>query len=101
MRLLMHVKLPHEPFNAYVKDGSAGKKIQQILAEIKPEAVYFTEDGGRRGGIMIVNLEDPSKIPSISEPWFIVFNADVEFHVVMGPEELGRAGLEAIGKKWG
>jgi len=25
----------------------------------------------------------------------------VEFRVVMTPEELGRAGLEGLGKKWG
>jgi hypothetical protein len=28
------------------------------------------------------------------------FNADVEFHVAMTPEELGRAGLENLGEKW-
>jgi len=29
-----------------------------------------------------------------------LFNADVQFHIAMTPEELGRAGLEEIGKKW-
>lgn len=29
------------------------------------------------------------------------FNAAVEFHVVMSPEELQQAGLDALGKKWG
>jgi hypothetical protein len=62
--------------------------------------VYFTEYDGRRGGIMIVDIAEPSKIPAIAEPWFLSFNADVSFHAVMIPEELARAGLEAIGKKW-
>jgi hypothetical protein len=53
MRMLLHVKFPHEPFNAAVKDGTAGKKIRRILDELKPEAVYFGEFQGRRGGIMI------------------------------------------------
>ena len=100
MRMLLHVKIPHEKFNAAVRDGSAGKKIKRILEETKPEAVYFTEYNGRRGAIMIVNLADPSQIPSFAEPWFLSFNADVEFHAVMTPEELGRAGLDDIGKKW-
>ena len=26
--------------------------------------------------------------------------ADVEFHVAMTPEDLARAGLDALGKKW-
>ena len=49
MRMLMHVQLPLEPFNTAVRDGTAGQKIQRILEAIKPEAVYFTEQNGRRG----------------------------------------------------
>ena len=101
MRMLMHVKLPHEPFNAAVRNGSAGKTMERILAETKPEAVYFTEYDGRRGAIMIVDVADPSRVPALAEPWFLSFNADVTFHLVMTPDELGRAGLEAIGKQWG
>ncbi len=100
MRMLLHAKIPHEKFNAAVKDGSAGKKIKRILEETKPEAVYFTEYNGQRGAIMIIDLTDPSKIPSFAEPWFLTFNADVELHAVMTPEEIGRAGLDELGKKW-
>lgn len=100
MRMLVHAKFPHELFNAAVRNGSAGKTIERILAEAKPEAVYFTEYDGRRGAIMIVDVADPSKVPALAEPWFLSFNADVTFHIVMSPEELGRAGLDAIGKKW-
>jgi hypothetical protein len=100
MRMLVHAKLPHEPFNSAVRNGSAGKTIERILAEIKPEAVYFTEYDGRRGAIMIVDVAEASKVPSLAEPWFLSFNADVSFHIVMGPEDLGKAGLDAIGQKW-
>jgi hypothetical protein len=98
--MLLHVRLPHEPFNTMVKDGTAGKKIQRILQEQKPEAAYFTEYQGRRGGILIVNVENPSQVPAFSEPWFITFNADCEFHIVMTPEDLAKAGLDELGKKW-
>jgi hypothetical protein len=97
--MLLHVKFPHEPFNAAVKDGTAGKKIRRILDELKPEAVYFGEFQGRRGGIMIINLDDPSKVPTFAEPWFLTFNADCEFRVVMTPEDLAKAGLDELGKK--
>lgn len=100
MRMLLQVKIPHEKFNAAVKDGSIGKKMRQILDDTKPEAVYFTEYDGRRGAIMIVNLDDPSKVPTFAEPWFLQFNADVHFHIVMTPDDLARAGLDALGKKW-
>lgn len=39
MRFVMKVSIPVEKFNAAVRDGSAGKKLQQILDDTKPEAV--------------------------------------------------------------
>jgi hypothetical protein len=101
MRMLMHVKIPHKDFNAAVRDGSVGRKVGRILEDTKPEAVYFTEYNGQRGAIMIVNVADPSRVPGLAEPWFLSFNADVEFHIVMTPEDLGRSGLDELGKKWG
>lgn len=101
MRILMQVKFPIEPFNSYVRDGSLGAKMQKIMADIKPEAAYFTELEGHRGGIIVVNMDNASQVPALAEPWFLTFNARVEFRVAMTPEDLGRAGLEALGKKWG
>lgn len=100
MRMLMKVQFPHKPFNAAVKDGSIGKKVQSILDALKPEAVYFTEINGQRGAIMIVDLETPSSVPKLAEPWFLGFEANVGFHIVMGPDDLKAAGLEELGKKW-
>jgi hypothetical protein len=100
MRMLLQVRIPHQEFNAAVRDGSVEGKMKRILDETKAEAVYFTEYEGQRGAIMIINIDDPSEVPKFAEPWFLSFNADVQFHIVMTPEELGRAGLAEIGKKW-
>jgi hypothetical protein len=100
MRMLVQVKIPHKEFNAAVKDGSVGGKLKRILEETKPEAVYFTEYNGQRGALLIVDLADPAKVPSIAEPWFLSFNADVEFRIAMTPDDLGQAGLDGLGKKW-
>jgi hypothetical protein len=100
MRMLVHAKIPNDPFNAAVKDGTVGAKIKKILDELKPEATYFMEYDGHRSTMMILDMADSSKIPSIAEPWFLLFNAKCEFRPVMTPEDLGKAGLEAIGKKW-
>jgi hypothetical protein len=101
MRMLMNISFPHEEFNAAVRDGSIGGKVGRILEELKPEAVYFTEQDGRRGVILIVNLESPSQVPALAEPWFLMFNADVKFRIVMSPEDLKKAGIEELGTKWG
>jgi uncharacterized protein (DUF885 family) len=100
MRMVMKVWMPVEPFNTLVRNGTAGAKMQQILEDIKPEAAYFTAQDGHRGGIIIVNINDTSDIPHYAEPFFLTFNAEVQFHPAMTPEDLGRADLAAIGKKW-
>lgn len=101
MRMLMNVTLPTDDFNEAVRNGTVAQKLNRILEEIKPEAVYFTEQDGWRSAVLIVNLDDPSKVPALAEPWFLTFNADVKFRIVMTPEDLKRAGLEELGKKWG
>jgi hypothetical protein len=100
MRMLMQIKFPLEPFNTAVRDGSAGHKIQKILEAIKPEAAYFSEQDGHRGGILVVNMKEASDVPSLAEPWFLTFNAHVEFRIAMTPEDLAHANLDALGKKW-
>jgi hypothetical protein len=90
-----------EPFNSMVRNGTAGSKMMKILDEIKPEAAYFGSQDGKRGGILIVDVAKPSDIPRLAEPWFLNFNAEIEFSVVMSPEDLVEADLLTLGKKWG
>jgi hypothetical protein len=98
--MLLQVNFPHARFNAAIKDGTVTKKMQHILEDAKPEAVYFTEIDGQRCALLVVNVEDASKIPTYAEPWFLTFDADIKFRPVMTPDDLSRAGLEALGKKW-
>lgn len=100
MRVLMNVRIPHETFNAAVKDGTAGPKLGRILETIKPEAVYFTEHDGQRGAVVVVDLPEASRIPALAEPWFLTFKADVQFRIAMTPADLKNAGLDELGKKW-
>ena len=101
MRMMLNVSLPHEPFNTAVRNGSAGATIGKILEAIKPEAVYFTEYDGRRTALLIVNVNQASDVPSLAEPWFLKFQADCRFQIVMSTEDLQKSGLADLGKKWG
>ncbi len=101
MRMMMQVTIPHELFNAAVRDGSAGAKMKRILDEQKPEAAYFTAVNGLRCATLIIELPEASKIPSFAEPWFLTFGGNVEFRPVMTAQDLAAAGLEALGKAWG
>jgi hypothetical protein len=100
MRMLLNVQMPHEPFNTLVRQGKIGAVMGRVLDAIKPEAVYFSEQDGKRGGIFIVDVKEPSSVPSIAEPFFLHFNADCHFQIVMSAEDLKKAGLEELGKKW-
>ena len=84
-----------------MRDGSAGERIAKIMDDLKPEAVYFTERDGKRGGVMIIDVASPSDVPRIAEPFFLTYNAEVRFHVCMTPDDLAKAGLEDLGDKWG
>lgn len=100
MRTLMFLKFPIEPFNTLTRSGVAGAKMKAILDDIKPESAYFTAMEGHRGGVLVVDVQNPSDIPALAEPWFLTFNAEVEFRIAMTPEDLGRANLDALGNKW-
>ena len=79
------------------------RNMESIMEDLKPEAAYFVEDDGRRTGYIVVNIDDPSQIPAVVEPFFLGFNAEVEIHPAMTTEDLGKAGpaIESAVKKYG
>ena len=103
MRFLVKVNIPVEAGNGAAKAGKLGTTIQSILADLKPEAVYFTDDNGQRTAFLFLEMQDASLIPAIAEPWFLAFNASIEIHPVMVPDELAKAGgaIEQAVKKYG
>jgi hypothetical protein len=103
MRMLMKVTIPGPEGNAAILDGSLGTTIGSILADLKPEAVYFAEENGARTGFIFVNLEKESQIPALAEPWFLAFNAKVELHPAMSLEDLKNSapGMQSAARKYG
>jgi len=92
MRMLLRVSIPVESGNAAAKAGTLGSTIEQILAELKPEAAYFlADDSGNRSGSIVFDMKDTSQIPAIAEPWFLAFNAKVSLRPVMNPQDLAKA----------
>ena len=102
MRFLLKVNIPVETGNAAAKEGRLGGTILSILADLKPETVYFTADNGQRTAFIFLDMHDASQIPAIAEPWFLAFNANVEIQPVMVPDDLMKAGpaIEQAVKKY-
>ncbi len=100
MKMLLTVEFPPEPFNSLVRNGKVGEVIGRILDAIKPETAYFTDQDGKRGAIFAVDVKTPSDVPFFAEPFFLNFQATCKFHILMSPEDLQKAGLDDLGKKW-
>ena len=103
MRFLLKVNIPVEAGNAAAKAGKLATRIQSILADMKPEAAYFTANNGQRSGFIFLEMQDASQIPAIAEPWFLAFNASIEMSPVMVPADLAKAGgaIEKAVKTYG
>jgi len=92
---MIRVIIPVEAGNATIKNGRLPKLMGEILGRLKPEAAYFTADRGQRTAYLVVDVKDQSDIPSLAEPFFMEFNASVEFMPVMNAEDLQK-GLAKI-----
>jgi hypothetical protein len=87
-----------------IKEGRLGETMASILEDLQPEAAYFTDVEGTRGGVLVVDMEDASQIPAVTEPLLLGVGATVHLQPVMTPEDLrGAAGeaLQQMGQKYG
>jgi hypothetical protein len=98
MRMLLRVKIPVETGNQTISNGRLPQLMEQTLAELKPEAAYFTADAGCRTAFIVFDLKDTSDIPKIAEPFFMELNAEIEMAPVMNADDLkkGLSHLKAL-----
>lgn len=97
MRMMLKFTIPVERGNAAISDGMIAKTLEKIMNELKPEAAYFAPLDGKRGGIVVFNLTEPSQIIEVVEPLFLGVNATTELMPVMNAEDL-RKGLAKVTK---
>lgn len=92
MRMMMQMSIPVEAGNQAARTDAFGPSLQKMLEAMKPEAAYFTTTAsGERGGFIIFDLSDISQIPGIAEPFFLAFNARLNFFPVMTAQDLANA----------
>jgi hypothetical protein len=92
MRFMLTFRIPMEKGNAWIRSGQPEQTIQSILSDLKPEAAYFGEIAGARGGYLVINMDDASQISAMVEPLFLGLEATVTLHPVMTPEDIQKAG---------
>ena len=101
MRFMVTFRVPIEEGNVLLKDGRFGPALESVLDDIKPEATYFAEIEGARGGYLVVNIDDASQIPAIAEPLFLALGATVQISPVFTPDEMPMETLQQAAQKYG
>lgn len=101
--MIMNVSIPVETGNTAAMKGTLVATIQQILADIRPEAAYFSAEGGERQVLVVLDMRDSSQLPGVAEPWFLAFNARVSVRPAMNLQDLadGLHGLQLAVRSYG
>jgi len=88
MRVLLKATLDTDKGNEAIRSGKMPELIKEIVDHIKPEAAYFGPLSGRRTALLFFDLKDSSDLPSLGEPFFTQFNAEIEVTPIMNGEDL-------------
>ena len=91
MRTMLLWTVPAAKGNVAVQDGTVSTTVENLMQQLDPEAAYFMAWEGKRAGMMVFDLKDPSQIPVIAEQLFMALDAEVEFIPVMNPDDLKKA----------
>lgn len=65
MAIFCNADIQAKLVNQAARAGKLGSTIQSVLADLKPEAVYFTDDNGQRTGFLFLEMADASQIPAM------------------------------------
>jgi hypothetical protein len=95
MRMMMKVQMDTEAASKAIADGSIQQLMQQTMERLNPEATYFGPEDGLRTAFIVFDLQDPSQLPQISEPFFGKLKANIKMFPVMSREDL-QQGLEQM-----
>ena len=95
MRMMMKVQMDTQAASQAVADGSLPQLMQDMMGRLQPESAYFGPEDGVRTAFIVFDLQDPSQLPSLTEPFFSKLKATVRMFPVMDREHLQK-GLQQI-----
>jgi hypothetical protein len=88
MRTLLKVRIPVEGGNRAIKDGTLPTVVGKFVETWKPEAAYFAAEEGCRCAYFVLDVKNSQDLPSIAEPFFMEFDAEIFTSICMNLEDL-------------
>ncbi len=95
MRFMLVVRMSTEQASLAVREGRIGDALQRTMERLRPEAAYFGPIEGKRGGFVVINMEEGSDVVTKLERLWPELGATIELFPVATPDEL-RAGLRSL-----
>ena len=102
MNFLLKVTIPIQAGNAMVRDPKFGKKLDEIMKDIRAKEAFFAVNGGQRTMYILVEVSDASRLPAIVEPFWLAFEASIECTPVLTAKDFQKAApdIERAAKKY-
>ena len=95
MRMMLQVHIDAVDGSEALTSGEMQQAIGAFGERFKPEATYFTVDGGMRAAFFVFDMKDANEMPAIAEKFFAL-GAEVQLAPVMTADDL-RTGLAGAG----
>ena len=91
IRMMLKVQIPPDGGNEAIKAGNQGAIFEALIDQIKPEAVYFTQEDGLRTAYFVYTIYETTDFAAIHEPLIQGFGARVYDMPALTWEELKQA----------
>ena len=91
IRMMLKVQIPPDGGNQAIKAGNQGKIFEALIKQIKPEAVYFTQEDGLRTAYFVYTIHETTDFAAIHEPLIQGFGARVYDMPALTWDELKQA----------
>jgi hypothetical protein len=95
MRMVLKASIPARKGSKAYKSGKLQQTFQAAAEALKPEAMYFFPEDGKRTCLIVFDMEGSWQLPSIVEPMFQALGASVHVSPAMNGEDLERGMAEA------
>lgn len=88
MRTMLRCSLDVTASSVAIQNGTIPVILEKLMGLTKPEAAYFTADGGTRTIYVFFDMKDSSELPPIGELIWSSLGGKVEIQPVMNQAEL-------------